>query len=335
MSKILTIGSICLDIFFPTDEGAVIETPNELLSQKKIAFELGAKFAVARRYESMGGNSVNVAVGLAGLGEDVSAYTTIGSDSAGQWIMSQLEKTGVGIECVKKENDCMSDLSAIVVDDKSGERIIFSSHGANEKMVFSGENIESPHWFFIGDLSGDWQNNIDRIIDVARIKKSLIAFNPRQKTIHDDVKKIFETVSKCELLFVNKDEAIEIVAGCGDITVKELLENEEYLVKVLHRIGAKTVALTDGLRGAWGYDGRQLLHAGAVPQKALDSTGAGDAFTSGFLAAHIKRNDLQTCLKWGIANSSNSVTEFGGQAGLLDEKEIIEMAKKVQVKILN
>ena len=330
MTKVVTIGSICQDIFFPTSEGVVLETPEDVLSQKKLAFELGGKCAIEQRYETLGGNSVNVAVGLSKLGVDVMAYTTIGDDAVGKWIMKELKETGVKTGAVKTESDCGSDLSAIIVDEKSSDRVIFSSHIANKKLAFSAERIGNPEWMFIGDLSGDWQKITDDILLFAKKKNVNLAFNPRQKTIHSDVKKIIQTISVCEVLFVNKDEAIEIVNGYDKNILQELLEEEEYLVKTLYEIGAKTVAVTDGIRGAWAYDGVAVMHFDAVIQKnAVDTTGAGDAFTSGFLAAHLEGKDLSESLRWGIANSSNSVTEYGGQKGLLTEKQIAAMVSNI------
>lgn len=335
MIKVLTIGSVCQDVFFPTPEGVLLETPDDVLSQKKLAFELGAKFPIDKRYESLGGNSINVAVGLSKLGIDVSACSTIGDDMLGKWIAKELEKNKIGSELVRVENNCKSDFSAIVVDQKTADRIIFTSHVASGKLQIDAAKIGSPHWIFLGDLSGPWQENINKVISLAKEKKIRLAFNPRQKTIHDDVAKIIEIISHCELLFLNKDEAMEIVSGVGEITVRELLENEEYLLKILHRLGAKTVVITDGARGAWGLRDAEILHAEAVMQKAVDTTGAGDAFTSGFFAAFILNNTLSTCLQWGIANSSASVKEYGGQKGLLNENEITMFAKEVKIKNAN
>jgi len=285
MVKVITIGSICQDIFFPTNEGVVLETPEDVLSQKKFAFELGGKCAIEQRFETLGGNSVNVAVGLSRLGVDVMAYTTIGDDAVGKWITKELRETGVKMQAVKMENDCASDLSAIIVDEKSSDRIIFSSHIANKKLKFDTDRMGNPEWIFIGDLSGDWQKITDEIILFAKKKNVNLAFNPRQK--------IIQTISVCEVLFVNKDEAIEIINGYDNNVLQELLEEEEYLVKTLYGIGAKIVAVTDGIRGAWAYDGVTVLHIDAVMQKGVvDSTGAGDAFTSGFFAAHLKGKDL-------------------------------------------
>jgi fructokinase len=85
------------------------------------------------------------------------------------------------------------------------------------------------------------------------------------------------------------------------------------------------------VRGAWCYDGVNLFHGEALLRESVDSTGAGDAFISGFFAAHLKGLGIMTSLKWGIANSSNSVTQYGGQKGLLDEKQMKEMISKIIV----
>lgn len=331
MSKILTIGSVSQDIFFPTSEGIIIETPEDLLSQKKVAFELGAKYHINERFESLGGCSVNVAVGLAKLGEDVKTYTTIGDDATGKWIFSQLEKVGIDIEYVGIENDCKSDLSFILVDQAVEDRVIFSNQIANQRLVVDAQKISDADLIFIGDLSGNWQKNLDVIISIAKEKNIPLAFNPRQKTIHEDVEKIKEVIAVCDLLFVNKDEAREIVS----LSEGETGNEEVFLIKELEKLGARNVALTDGKRGAWANDGQKIFHVEAILRKTVDTTGAGDAFASGFFAAKIKGRSVADSLSWGIANSSNSIGQYGGQAGLLTLEQIESASSKVSIKSIN
>ncbi|HEX8973894.1 MAG TPA: carbohydrate kinase family protein [Patescibacteria group bacterium] len=332
-TSVLAIGSVTKDIFLPTNEGIIVETPEDLLSQRKISFELGAKYHIKDRHETSGGCSINVGVGLAKLGETVECYSPIGDDLTGRWIKEELEKCSIDTKHLVTEEGLLSDESSIIVDVNSGERTIFSSHNASEKFQIQNDRIGNPQWIFIGDLSGDWRNNLDIIIEAAKKKNISLAFNPRQKTIHDDAKKIIETISNVELLFVNKDEAIEIVSVVNGIEKSEL-NDEKYLVEQLEKMGAKIVVLTDGTRGAWGFDGKEFLHADALLREAVDTTGAGDAFTSGFFAAHIKGKELSECLKWGIANSSSSVMQYGGQKGLLGEDEIVEFASRVAIEVL-
>ena len=97
-------------------------------------------------------------------------------------------------------------------------------------------------------------------------------------------------------------------------------------------MGPKAVALTDGKRGAWVADEEKILHASALTQKAKDTTGAGDAFCSGYLAAYIKEKSLEECLRWGIANGASSVEFYGAIEGLLRESEIAEKLSPIQAE---
>lgn len=338
LMKILCIGSATKDIFFPTSEGIISETPQDILSQRKITFELGAKYHVKDRHETLGGCSINVACGLAKLDENAGCYCPIGDDETGEWIRNRMISQQVDTRHLVKMEKISSDLSAIIIDIPSGERTIFSSHNTSENFDVEPDRIDDPDWIFTGDLSGRWEKNLDIIVSIVKEKNIPLVFNPRQKTINDNAGKVVEIAGLSELFFVNKDEAIEIVSSTTDnrqpTTVE--LNNEEFLIKKLKEIGAKVVALTDGINGAWGYDGKEMLYVPALKQAdVVDSTGAGDAFTSGFFAAYLKKRNLSECLQWGIINSSNSVTEYGGQKGLLTQEEIEAKIGKVSVKNIN
>lgn len=337
MKSIICIGSVCKDIFFPTSEGLLIETPEDVLAQKKIAFELGAKYKIEKRTEALGGCAANVAVGLSRLGIDSGCYSKIGDDYIGDWILEQLEKNKVGSELIKKEENCASDMSAIVVDSKSAERVIFSNQKANGMLVINPDDINSAKGFFIGDLHGNWENHLDAIFALASSLEIMTAFNPRQINIHDNVQKIIEKIKNTDVLFLNKDESMEIIMAPSSeqrVANSEKINDEEYLLQELKKLGAKVVVLTDGTRGAWASDGKNTFYAPAQKVPAVDSTGAGDSFASGFLAAHIKGQDLPECLKWGIINSSSSVQFYGAIDGLLGEKEILEKIDLIEVKNL-
>jgi len=329
--KVICVGSTSKDIFFPTDEGQVVDTPNDLESKKKFVFELGAKYHISDRFESLGGCAANQSVGISRLGIPVSCYTSIGDDFIGKWIQDEFSKENIGQDLVNMEGSCLSGLSAIVVDKNSADRIIFSNQEANERLKIDSAKLEGADFVSISDLSGDWKTIADEIISMAEKNGIKISFSPRYTNIKDDSKKVSEIAGKSELFFINKDESIEILENLGI----EASCDEADILKKIKNFGVKIVAITDGERGAWVYDGEEIIHAEIVSVKAVDATGAGDAFASGFIAAYIKGKNSEECLKWGITNGCNVVNQYGGTAGLLKEEEILEKIKEVKIERIN
>ena len=332
MSKVLCLGSAGKDIFFPTAEGKIIDTPEDLASQKKIAFELGAKVKVRERYESLGGCAANAAVAMTRLGVESLCASSVGDDIIGIWVREELKKYGVDVALMAVDNGRKSDLSAIIVDQNSGERTIFTNKNSTGQLNLDAEKVRLVDWFFVSDIYGKWEDELETIFELAKSENKKVAFNPRENSIHEDAPEIIEAIGLCEILFVNKDEAIEIVSNMHTDANPENVNDERYLLDKLKSLEVKVVVLTDGTRGAWTTDGENIFHAEALKIKALDTTGAGDAFASAYLAAHLKGKDIQECLRWGVVNSASSVEYYGGTEGLLDEADIIKMTNDIKVE---
>lgn len=326
--QVLCIGSTSMDLFFPTDEGIIIETPEDVTSQRKLAFELGGKVLVPELYTAVGGVAANVSQGLAKLGVQAGSYSCIGKDSNGEFCLSALKENGVDTRSVRILPDARTDLSAIIVLIPSGERTIIHNRDANKKLVVAKEHLTIP-WVFVSALNGAWQNNIETILHAQKENGFLIAFNPGQHNIKEDGALVLQMIRSVDLLVLNKDEAIELVLKRNPESQPSELETEIYLLKTLHQVGAKLVALTDGMRGAWVYNGQEcwFLQTPKVTS-VVDTTGAGDAFTSGFFGALLLEKPLDECLRFGMANSQSVIQYYGGCAGLRTRAEI-------EVDILN
>jgi ribokinase len=333
MTDIICIGSSSKDIFFPTREGILTNTPEDMTAQKKITFELGAKYQVEDRYEAIGGCAANVAVGLSRLGTNVGCYTKVGDDMLGKWIIENLQKEGVNTDLVVVELNCKSDLSAIIVDENIVDRVIFYNRDANERLEVERGKISGTKWFFVSALNGDWEKNSDIILEIVKFEQVRLVLNPGQRNIKDDVQKDLELIRASELVMVNKDEAIEIITRLENIS-GEQLNDEKFLLKTLLGYGPKVVTLTDGHRGAWSFDGKEFLFIEALGKVPKETTGGGDAFTSGFLGAYMKEKTIQECLSWGAVNSANVVGYFGAIDGLLSEQEILKRMDKIAVEKL-
>lgn len=330
MRRVLCVGSASQDIFFPTKEGKVFKTPEDLTAQVKVAFELGGKFRADNRYESIGGVAANVSIGLARLGTEVACYSHIGNDDLGRGIRRTLEQEGVGIDALEVDPSVRSDLSAIVVIEQTGDRIIFHNRDANERLQVTHEKLEGADWLYISSLNGAWRDNLLTLRASAKERGQRIALNPGQHNLKDDPRLMLDCLRDVQVLILNKDEAIELLLSNKRETREAKLNDEVFLVQALHKEGPAVIALTDGKRGAWVTDGKNIWQAGSYePHGLVDTTGGGDAFGSGFFAAYLKGFPIDTCLRYGICNAGNVVGFYGAIEGLLSEEALVKLTPHV------
>lgn len=323
--RMICIGSAGKDIFLPTAEGVVIDTPDDTYSQKKLCFELGGKHHIEDRFESPGGCATNISVGIARLDIATSIYSCVGYDSDGQWIIDELSKNGVSCEKIKQLADMRTDLSAIIVDKNTGERTIFANRDVGEHLDIDQAAATGHQWLFVGSLYGDYRTHTKRIQGILKDNDLSFVFNPGQHNIKDNIEDVVSLIASTTLLFVNKDEAIEIVANVKPMYNEEELSDESTLLDDLLSCGASQVVLTDGRRGAWAADGSEHYFAAAESEvDACDTTGAGDAFSSGFIAAHLYGRPIEECLRWGSINATGVVSYYGAHKGLLQREELLQ-----------
>jgi len=327
--EVICIGSASQDIFFPTDEGLVIDTPEDITSKQKLAFELGGKIRIKDRYEAVGGVAVNVALGLTQLGHHAATYSCIGTDALGTWVYQELKESGISLSFTKRLDRNKTDLSCIIVDKKSGERTIFHNRDASNHLAVESTELARAHSVFVSALNGDWQKNLATILQAKKEYGFLLAFNPGQHNIKADTRLIFDALASVDILLLNKDEAIELLASWVPRPSDEDLDNEFFLLKNLHQAGARLIGMTDGKRGAWAYDGKTCFSSAIVDLgPVIDSTGAGDAFSAAFFSACLQGLPIKEALRYGIINSASVVTEYGAGAALLSREELPQFLER-------
>ncbi len=334
--RVICVGSTSKDIFFPTDEGIIIATPEDITSQQKIAFELGGKYRVENRYEAVGGVATNVSHGLVRLGHRAACYSKIGNDETGDWILDEFKQEKVPTDLLSVDTLAKTDLSAIIVLTQNGERTIFHNRDANEKLEIIDEKFKNTEWVFVSALNGDWRRNMKKILLLKERYGFSLAVNPGQHNIKEDVSAVSAMIAVSDVLVLNKDEAIELVMQTKKDLPKERLEDELFLLETLHRAGAKIVGMTDGKRGAWSFDGKEYWFCSIhTRNKVIDTTGAGDAFGSGFFSALLEGRSIEYGLKYGIANSGSVVGEYGAIKGLLSQDILKTFLGKIVPERLN
>lgn len=321
-TKITCVGSVSKDAFFPNDEGIFVDTPEDLVSPKKVQFPLGGKILVPDRYEDVGGVAANVAIGLSRLGHKSRIVSRRGDDMIGDFITNSLTADGVDISRLVTLKQTQSDLSAILVFMQTGERTIFHNRDANEQLHVSEQDLRGTEWVFVSALNGEWQHNIDIIRENKAKLGYQIALNPGQHNLKTDVNCMREFLKHVDTLILNHEEAVLLLGS----EHPELLTDEKTILEALTKLGPNTIGLTDGSRGAWAYqNGTYAEQKPEYVERVVDSTGAGDSFASGFLAALLYNMPLETALTWGIKNSAANLKQYGATRGLLMKEDLLSL----------
>lgn len=315
MSKIVSLGSALQDIYLIDHDdfvGGII--PGEAKENKEIfkKLEIGTKADIDRVLFETGGGGTNSAVTFSRFGHEAVFIGNIGRDSAGEAILACLDEEGIDSSYVcfapYKKTGC----SVILLDTKSGERTILTHRGASAKFDnLDPKDLEEikPDWLYITSLRGDLKT-LEKFLKKATDLGTKVMWNPGKLEIENS-KKLLSLLKYVEILLVNKKEAGEIVGGSN---LRELLEKLKGYCPI--------VIITDGGMGAIATDGTEIIRVGLYEDCVVkDTTGAGDSFGSGFLAAYAGGKSFEKSLVFASANSTAVVGQLGAKPGILSGKE--------------
>ncbi|MDI3496199.1 MAG: hypothetical protein PWQ35_220 [Patescibacteria group bacterium] len=320
----ITIGGVTRDISFFTNDGILLDNSHDLLRQKLLAFEHGAKIKVDKFYFTYGGGGANAAVNFANFGFKTACLAAVGKDVNGSEIIKNLKQKKVATELITKLSGD-SGFSFILID--QGERIIFTQRGVNsdlfitapmEKVLARTKNI------YLSSLSGKWLSNLKKIFTLAEMKKIAVAWNPSQSQYQVGLKKLAPFLEKTHVFAVNKDEAIELAIMSSQKKLSPtFLQKEKNLLQIIKSFGPKIVLITAGNKGAFVYDGANFYYQGILPEKKhVDMTGVGDIFNSTFVAGlSLYKGDIKKALYLAARNTASKISHLGAQNGLLKFKK--------------
>ena len=326
---VVTIGGATRDIIFYTDQGRIIHTPDDILRQKMISFEYGAKLISRQVIFGTGGGGTNAAIGLSRLGLKVANFVAIGNDTEGKKILETLKKEKVAKDLVEIKKSVGTGFSLLVIDEKTKEHVAFLYRGANDHLILKKAiNKVKTDWFYMTSLSGHhWPAISRKVLAVLKKGKARLAWNPGETQLRTGKRGLDCLLKQTNILILNKDESIELVLRAkGRI---KGINDTRVLLKTIKSWGPEIFVLTDGRKGTFVYDGRKFYFSRILDTKVVDTTGAGDCFGSSFLAGFIMfKGDINRAIKLGIYNTSSLVTKPGAQNGLLRKKDLKKYFKK-------
>lgn len=304
MARIITVGAAVQDVFLSHSPALapVCESPEHCFQR----LELGSKADVNQIHFSTGGGATNAAVTFARQGHQVQFMGIVGRDPAGQAVLDALDSESVGTQLVKFSDTYNTGYSVLLLA-PNGERTILTYRGASthyHPADFSLDDVNAD-WLYVSNLAGQMET-LSKLFHQAKQRGMKICFNPGKKELSQrDL--LIGLLQDVDVLTVNKEE------------MQQLVEGHDLETLVRHGLSLVPVVLvTDSVNGSIASDGATIVRAGMYEDvPAIDRTGAGDAFASGFLSAWSDGKTLRQSVIHASANSSSVVAKIGAKAGIL------------------
>lgn len=318
MYDVITIGNAMIDMFMVVKEDnsfSRIDTDERIL-----CFRFGEKIHVDSCRFLLGGNACNTAVGFSRLGKNTAFCAEIGSDEFAEKIREGLEKESVDLSLLTQTAGALSSFAVSITYQR--ERTLFVDH-VKRAHDFSFNDVLTK-WVYLTSLGVEWKSAYANVLSFVQKGNARLAFSPGTHQFEEEgLLGIKNVLPHAEVLFVNKDEAVRITKNNEQRTMNK--EDIKELLKSLQAMGARVVSITDGDNGSYAIDEEEkIYHLDLFPATVVEKTGAGDAYTSGFLSAVMSQQSVREAMRFGAVNAASVIEHIGAQEGLLTKQQIQE-----------
>ena len=258
-----------------------------------------------------GGAESNTCVGLVRLGLRAAWVSRLGTDAAGDRVLSELEREGVDLRWVRRDPERPTGL---MIRETSGAPPRYERGSSAASALSPGDLEGSPFEHARAVLV----TGITALLGETP-KASAIALLDRAKglrVVDPNLRRglwgsdrpgdlILPLLERADLVLGGEAELATLVGGTGRELAERCLE-----------IGPSEVVIKRGSRGAAaaGTDGSWIEHDGP-PQPDVDPVGAGDAFNAGYLAARLLGRSMTEALELGARCGGAVAGHVGDTSG--------------------
>jgi ribokinase len=257
-----------------------------------------------------GGSAANTAAWLSRVGESTTFIGAIGDDPAGQLQAESLHRLGVDVRF--RVDRTRPTGTCLVLVAPTGERTMVPDPGANLSLLEHDVPVDE---FRAGDhlhVSGYalLRDSRDAALHAMAAAASVgmtttVGAASAAPLAQLGAREFLRMLPQGALVFANEKEAAVLVGGAGDPA--------ELAGRLAGEVGEAVVTAGSG-HAAWsnGEAGASMA-AEPLDRPELDTTGAGDAFAAGFLAARARDASPEVCLRDGHALAAAACRTTGGR----------------------
>lgn len=267
-----------------------------------------------RKY--FGGSPANIAMNVRKLGARSQLAAAVGADGLGRFLLGHLQAEGIDPAFVETTDEATS--LVVLTKSRSTPVPIFyrradyrlSYRPELEAIATQSRFLHFSCWPLSMNPS---RTTVERLIELARGNGVTIGFDPNYHPMlwpkdEDGVAYVKAIIGRSDIVKPSDDDAERLFGkDAPDKQIRKFLD-----------LGAKLVILTLGKDGAMASNGAETIRFPTLAEEVSDTTGAGDAFWSGFYAALAQGDTLKDAIALGQAVSAYKLKFTGAVVDLPD-----------------
>lgn len=294
---VIVAGDACVDL--------VLDDVPEL--------ELGKEKLASHARLVLGGSSSITAFNLARLGAKVGFVGSVGRDTFGDFVRERLQWASVDVTRLLPAKDvptgitvwCNRGMERAGVT-YSGTIALLRARDVTSDYLESARHLHIGAYFLLSRLHRDAPALFRRARRLGLTTSVDTNWDPAEEWDS----RIREVLQETDIFFPNDDEALRLT-GAASV---------ELAAEQLGRL-ARVVAVKCGSRGVLVQTRLGRFFVAAPKVRAVDTTGAGDSFNAGFLAAYVRGETLEACAASGVQAGARAVTKSGGTAAFEEDHD--------------
>ena len=259
----------------------------------------------------VGGSPANVANNLARLGHRVGLVSTVGDDGTGQVLLDFVQKAGIRSEGVH-----LSEVpSTMILVTKSKEVPSFELYRYADPHIHTSQipsdwlpALEIYHTTCFGLSMEPAQSTILSYAEAAKavgVQLSIdVNYAPRVWPNREQAQQVVER-------YVGQSAFVKVSEVDWERLYGQPVSSPHEVMDHFLKMGANLVCLTLGGEGAWAANGKERQYLESRRVDVVDTTGAGDAFWSGFLSATLDNLELKDRLLRARAMAELKIGQLG------------------------
>ncbi len=270
---------------------------------------VGGKYVADYCAIKVGGGGVNVAIGAAKNGLKTAVLGTIGNNIFKSIIFETLKKYKISYKLCDIVNDYYN-LSAILLT-KKGERSIIHFANQHQKLFDHGINISQlrqAKMVYLGNLPEVELSEKIKTLQFLRKNSITNIVNLGVTDCRRSKRELLPLLNHTDILIINGHEFADLVRA----QYKDIYFHEDVITHYIPQLSSQLVIITEGKKGSYSYFQGKVYHQKAFPvEKVIDTTGAGDGYSAGFIAEYFYSKNIEKAMENGAKYAAKILGKIG------------------------